>query len=87
MAISGTLASIAAMAVSTAMSAASAAGAFDPKQPDPNAAKRAEDEARRKKMAEMAGRRGRGSSIVTGGSGLGQPAGATLGQSSILGSS
>ena len=74
------------IAASISVSGASAAGAFDPKQPDPNAAKKAEEEARRKKLAEIQGRKGRGSSIVTGGAGLGDTTGSALGQSSILGS-
>lgn len=68
---------------------ASGAGAFDPKMPDPNAAKKAEREARRKKMIEMGQRRGRGASLVTGGSGLSaRQEGGSLGQSggaSLLG--
>jgi hypothetical protein len=66
--------------------AASAAGAFDPKQPDPDAAKAAEKEARRKKLAELGSRKGRGASIVTGGAGLSGQKSSALGQSSILGS-
>ena len=79
------IAMLALMATSIAISSTSASGAFDPKMPDPDAAKKKEEEARRRKQAEIAGRKGRGSSIVTGGAGLGQPEGASLGQSSILG--
>jgi hypothetical protein len=78
---------VALMATSTAVSGASAAGAFDPKKPDPNAAKKAEEEARRRKQAEITARKGRGASIVTGGAGLGGEKDSSLGQSSLLGGS
>ena len=73
------------VATSIGVGSASAAGSFDPKMPDPNAAKKAEELARKKKKEELQSRRGRGASIVTGGAGLTDGQTSQLGQSSLLG--